>query len=131
MPLLPSPATNPRRKLERLASSPPNTPRRRRTSLFRQALEYGVVRFGVAAIGVLPRSAARAVGAALGALIFHALPRMRRVGEQNLALAYPAMPPAERQAILRGVYRSLGWQLAEFCKMARLTPCLLYTSRCV
>jgi KDO2-lipid IV(A) lauroyltransferase len=105
-----------------LASTPQNSPRRRRHSPLRQALEYYVVRAGVAAIGLLPRRAARAVGAALGALVYRLLPRLRRVGEQNLALAYPDTPPAERSAILRGVYRSLGWQLAEFCKMARLTP---------
>jgi KDO2-lipid IV(A) lauroyltransferase len=99
-----------------------HSPYRRRTSPLRQALEYWVVRLGVAAIGLLPRRAARAVGAALGALVYRLLPRLRRVGEQNLALAYPDTPPAERSAILRGVYRSLGWQLAEFCKMSRLTP---------
>jgi len=102
--------------------NPPRPPRKRGSSPLRQALEYWVVRFGVAAIGLLPRRAARAVGAALGALIYHMLPRLRRVGEQNLALAYPEKSPAERSAILRGVYRSLGWQLAEFCHMARLTP---------
>ncbi len=107
-----------------MATTPQNPPpaRRRRHSRLRQALEYYVVRAGVFALGILPRPAARAVGAGLGALIYHALPRLRRVGEQNLALAYPDKPPAERQAILRGVYRSLGWQLAEFCHMARLTP---------
>ena len=99
-----------------------HSPYRRRTSPLRQALEYWVVRLGVAAIGVLPRRAARAVGAALGALVYRLLPRLRRVGKQNLALAFPDKPEAERTAILRGVYRSLGWQLAEFCHMARLTP---------
>jgi KDO2-lipid IV(A) lauroyltransferase len=99
-----------------------HSPYRRRTSPLRQALEYWVVRLGVAAIGLLPRRAARAVGAALGALVYRLLPRLRRVGEQNLALAFPDKPEAERTAILRGVYRSLGWQLAEFCHMARLTP---------
>ncbi len=33
----------------------------------------------------------------------------------------PELPVAERERILRGVYRSLGWQLAEFCRMERYT----------
>jgi KDO2-lipid IV(A) lauroyltransferase len=47
--------------------------------------------------------------------------RLREVGMQNLALAYPEMEVAERAAILRGVYRSLGWQIGEFCKMSGYT----------
>ena len=37
----------------------------------------------------------------------------------NLALAFPNKPYSERKQILRAVYRSLGWQLAEFCQMSR------------
>jgi KDO2-lipid IV(A) lauroyltransferase len=34
-------------------------------------------------------------------------------------MAFPEKTERQREAILRGVYRSLGWQLAEFCKMSR------------
>jgi KDO2-lipid IV(A) lauroyltransferase len=37
---------------------------------------------------------------------------------KNLALAFPDMPDREREKILRGMYRQLGWQLAEFCLMS-------------
>ena len=33
----------------------------------------------------------------------------------------PEKTEAEREGILRGVYRSLGWQLGEFCQMRRYT----------
>ncbi len=87
-----------------------------------ERLEYLAVRALVGALGRLPRGLARAVGAALGALVYRLLSRLRRTGMQNLALAFPEKPLAERQTVLRGVYRSLGWQLAEFCLMSRYTP---------
>src|SRR3984957_18561376 len=70
-------------------------------------------------MGVLPRSLARAAGAMLGWVVYVALGRLRRVGQRNLAMAFPEKSEAERERILRGVYRSLGWQLAEFCLMQR------------
>jgi KDO2-lipid IV(A) lauroyltransferase len=36
-------------------------------------------------------------------------------------MALPEISAEQREAILKGVYRSLGWQLAEFCKMPRYT----------
>jgi len=33
----------------------------------------------------------------------------------------PAMPPEERRRTLQLLYRNLGWQLAEFCRMERYT----------
>jgi KDO2-lipid IV(A) lauroyltransferase len=47
--------------------------------------------------------------------------RLRRVGLRNLELAFPEKTEAERKAILRGVYRSLGWQIGEFCKLSGYT----------
>jgi KDO2-lipid IV(A) lauroyltransferase len=49
-------------------------------------------------------------------------PRLRRAGHRNLALAFPQKTAAERQQILRKLYRNLGWLLAEFCQMPRYTP---------
>ena len=72
-------------------------------------------------LGVLPRSLARAIGAGLGSLCFTLLRRLREVGRFNLTLAYPGQGTVERDHLLRRVYRSLGWQLAEFCLMPRYT----------
>jgi KDO2-lipid IV(A) lauroyltransferase len=74
-----------------------------------------------AIVGALPRSTARAVGAAIGTLAWLILPRLRRVGLRNLEIAFPEKTPPQRRQILRGVYRSLGWQLGEFCKMQGYT----------
>jgi KDO2-lipid IV(A) lauroyltransferase len=86
-----------------------------------EKLEYGAVRALVGVLGAVPRSWARAAGAAAGGLAFALLGRLRRVGLRNLELAYPAMPVAERTAVLRRLYRNLGWQLAEFAQMRRYT----------
>jgi Kdo2-lipid IVA lauroyltransferase/acyltransferase len=72
-------------------------------------------------IGVLPRPLARAVGLVIGGLVYHLHPRLRRVGMRNLELAFPDKPVPERRRILRGVYRSLGRLLAEFCLFPRYT----------
>lgn len=73
------------------------------------------------ALGWLPRWLARALGAALGHLVYLTFGRLRRTGERNLQLALPQSSPLERERILRGVYLNLGWQLAEFCRMDRYT----------
>jgi KDO2-lipid IV(A) lauroyltransferase len=86
-----------------------------------ELLEYWTVRMVAWGLGWLPRPVARGFGAGLGWLVYRLLRRLRRVGCRNLELAYPAMATEERERILQGVYTSLGWQLAEFCRMARYT----------
>jgi KDO2-lipid IV(A) lauroyltransferase len=87
----------------------------------RESLEYAFARTLLTLMGALPRGMARRAGAALGAVAWWVLPKLRRTGLRNLELAYPEMPAAERTRILRGVYRHLGWQLGEFCQMPRYT----------
>ena len=72
-------------------------------------------------VRMLPRRLARVVGAAIGAITFHALGRLRRVGVRNLTLAFPEKTAEEREVILRRTYRNLGYLLAEFCLMPGYT----------
>ncbi len=87
----------------------------------RRKLEYFAVLVLIRAVGLLPRGPARRIGAAIGALAFLALPRLRRVGYRNLQIAFPHLSLKEQTALLRAEYRSLGWQLAEFCQMRKYT----------
>jgi Kdo2-lipid IVA lauroyltransferase/acyltransferase len=80
-----------------------------------------VVWIVVHGVRLLPRQVARAVGAAIGAIAFRVLGRLRRVGLRNLELAFPEMTAADREATLRAEYRNLGLLLAEFCKMPGYT----------
>jgi len=80
-------------------------------------MEFGFVWLFVHIVRMLPRRLARVVGAAIGAITFHALGRLRRVGVRNLTLAFPEKTAEEREMILRHTYRNLGYLLAEFCLM--------------
>jgi KDO2-lipid IV(A) lauroyltransferase len=87
----------------------------------REVAEFSVTWLFVRGLRLLPRGLARAVGAAIGACAFYGLGRLRRVGVRNLELALPERTGAEREVILRSVYRNLGYLLAEFCKMPDYT----------
>ncbi len=88
----------------------------------RETLEYWLVVAVARGLGLLPRGAARIAAGVLAFLVYRLMGRLRRVGTRNLELALPERPPEARRKILRGVYRSLGWQLVEFCRMTRYTP---------
>jgi len=81
----------------------------------RHRLEYAIVWLWVKTVGRLPRPLARAKGIALGLIVYLLHGRLRRVGMRNLKLAFPEMSPGQRHRILRGVFVSLGRQLAEVC----------------
>jgi Kdo2-lipid IVA lauroyltransferase/acyltransferase len=87
----------------------------------RERLEYALVWPWIKFLGLLPRPAARAVGIALGVAVYAVHGRLRRVGLDNLARAFPYMPERERRRLLRGEFISLGRQLAEVCLFPRYT----------
>ena len=91
------------------------------TSL-RHSLEFAVLRLFVGVLASLPRAAARACGAAIGAFAYNTLSRLRQTGQRNLEQAFPEASAAHRATILKQVYRNLGHQLAEFCRMSSYTP---------
>ena len=88
---------------------------------FRENLEYWALRGLVGAVGLLPRPVARAAGSAIGWVCWKSLGGLRRTGLRNLRLAFPEKSEEQRQEILRELYRMLGWQIAEFCKMHSYT----------
>ena len=87
----------------------------------REWFEYVVVWLLVKLLGILPRGAARSLGAAIGAIAYRLLGRLHKTGLRNLEIAFPEKPASEREQILRRLYRNLGWLLAEFCQMPRYT----------
>ncbi len=87
----------------------------------RESVEYELVVLVVRALGRMPRAMARLVAGMLAWVVYHLLGRLRRVGRRNLELAFPEQSESWREATLRGVYRHLGWQLVEFCRMERYT----------
>jgi Kdo2-lipid IVA lauroyltransferase/acyltransferase len=88
----------------------------------RRRLEFILVWTLVELLGALPRVLARSIGAGVGRVAFLLIPRLRRTGRRNLEWAFPEKSLAERDRILRSLYRNLGWLLAEFCQMKNYTP---------
>ncbi|WP_114210771.1 lysophospholipid acyltransferase family protein [Acidisarcina polymorpha] len=88
----------------------------------RRKLEFVAVLLLIRCLGWLPRNAARAVGAGIGAAAYILLHRLRRVGYRNLQIAFPQLSRYEMTRLLRAEYRNLGWLLAEFCQMRKYTP---------
>ncbi len=87
----------------------------------REKIEYWLVVAVARTLGRLPRRLARWLAGMLAWAVFHGLSRLRRVGQRNLTLAMPELNSDQRDEILKGVYRHLGWQLVEFCRMPRYT----------
>jgi len=84
--------------------------------------EYWLVTVVARALGRMPRRVARVAVRLLAASAFVALARLRSVGRRNLALALPEASAKDRSRILRLLFRNLGWQLVEFCRLPRYTP---------
>jgi len=87
----------------------------------RERIEYWLVTAVARILGRLPRGVARLLVRLLTLSAYLGLSRLRRVGERNLELALPELPLSERTRILRRVFRNLGWQMVEFCRMPRYT----------
>jgi KDO2-lipid IV(A) lauroyltransferase len=87
----------------------------------RHKLEFALVWLIIRALAVLPRPAARALAVAMFQVVRLVHGRLRRTGMRNLRLAFPEITPAQRRRILRGVFTSLGRQLAEVCRFPGYT----------
>ena len=87
----------------------------------RYRLEY-VLAWGLLKIvGALPRPLARAAGISIAWTVYLLHGKLRRVGMRNLELAFPEKSRGERKKILRGVFTSLGRQVAEVCLFPKYT----------
>ena len=87
----------------------------------RYRLEYALAWALIKLVGLLPRPLARAAGIAVAWLVYLFHGRLRSVGWRNLELAFPDLSRGERKKILRGVFTSLGRQVAEVCLFPRYT----------
>ena len=87
----------------------------------REWLEYAAAWMGLKALGILPRSAARRVGAIFAALAYQVRTPLRRAAMFNLHLAFPGMSDAERKRIVRGMIRQIGWMAGEFSQFPKYT----------
>jgi len=82
-------------------------------------VEYAAAWLGLKALGLLPRTLARAVGVWLVRVAYLFRPRLRRTAQFNLRLAFPQWTEAERRRVIRGLVRQIGWMLGEFSQFPR------------
>ena len=87
----------------------------------RRKLEYAAAWPFIKILGILPRPLSRGLAIAISQLFYLLHFRLRQVGMRNLEMALPETSVAERKKILRGVFTSLGRQLAELCQFPRYT----------
>jgi KDO2-lipid IV(A) lauroyltransferase len=86
-----------------------------------ETLEFWLVLAVARTLGRLPRGLARLLAGALAWCVYNAAGRLRRVGQRNLQLAQSQLTNRQRDRLLRRLFRHLGWQLVEFCRMTRYT----------
>lgn len=89
-----------------------------------RAFLWPVVRLAAA----LPARAADGLGRALGWGWYRLVPIRRRVARDNVTRAL-ALPPAEVERIVRGMYRHLGRSFVELLRFAGRTPSVLVEGR--
>src|SRR5690348_5010473 len=87
----------------------------------RRKLEYAAAWPFIKILGILPRSLSRSFAIAIAQVVYLFHFRLRQVGMRNLAMVFPEKSEVERKRILRGVFTSLGRQLAELCQFPKYT----------
>jgi len=87
----------------------------------REFLEFAGAWVGVKFLGLLPRPAARFVGAGFVAAAYAVRPPLRRTAMFNLRLAFPDWTDAKRKQVIRGMIRQIGWMAGEFSQFPKYT----------
>ncbi len=86
----------------------------------RQRAEAALVAVILWSLACLPRRWAILCSILLTKCLAYCLPRLRRIGAENLALAFPTLPQHERQRLLWGCITNLGRLLGEFSQFPKL-----------
>jgi Kdo2-lipid IVA lauroyltransferase/acyltransferase len=73
--------------------------------------ELLAVRSFLGAVGALPLETSMKFGKSLGKFIGARFPKLGKTARRNLEIAFPEMPEAEREKIIRGTFESLGRHL--------------------
>ncbi len=85
----------------------------------RRRLEYAAAWPFIKLLGLMPRPLSRTFAIGLAQVVYLLHFRLRQVGMRNLEMVFPEKSVSERKRILRGVFTSLGRQLAELCQFPK------------
>jgi KDO2-lipid IV(A) lauroyltransferase len=89
-------------------------------SAFRNALEAGAARALVFSLENAPRPFADWLGYACARTLDRAIPRLRRIADRNLILAWPESDAQWRRHIIKGVFESIGRLLVAFARFPEI-----------
>ena len=84
----------------------------------RRSLRSRVIAALLRLVALIPLGPALRIGGAGGALAYHLFGKTRRLALRHLALAFPAMPEAERRAVARRMFVHLGRSAMEITSIA-------------
>lgn len=87
----------------------------------REWIEYAAAWSGLKFLGLLPRGAARFVGASCAAIAYGLRPPLRRAAAFNLRLAFPEWTDKERGRAIRRMIQQIGWMAGEFSQFPKYT----------
>jgi KDO2-lipid IV(A) lauroyltransferase len=85
----------------------------------RESLEYAAAWAGLKFLGILPRPAARFVGAVFAAAAYAFRTPLRRAAMFNLRLAFPEWTDARRKQVIGGMVQQIGWMAGEFSQFLK------------
>jgi KDO2-lipid IV(A) lauroyltransferase len=85
----------------------------------RDWIEYAGAWIGLKTLGLLPRRAARWVGASFASAAYAIRAPLRRAALLNLQLAFPEWTDAQRESVIRRMIQQVGWMVGEFSQFPR------------
>lgn len=86
----------------------------------RETVEFAAAWTVLKTLGLLPRRTALGLGKLAGLSAYRLAGGLKHSGRRNLEIAFPEMPFAERERILRAAFLNAGRQLGEFSQMPKL-----------
>lgn len=87
----------------------------------RERLEYIAAWSGLKLLGLLPRRAARFVGAQFASLAYRARPSLRGIAMLNLSIAFPDWSERQRDQAIHRMIQQVGWMAGEFSQFPKYT----------
>jgi Kdo2-lipid IVA lauroyltransferase/acyltransferase len=85
----------------------------------RERLEYILAWLGLKFLGLLPRPAARFIGAMFLAAAYRLRPSLGRTALLNLRIAFPEWTDRQRKQAISGMIRQVGWMAGEFSQFPK------------
>jgi Kdo2-lipid IVA lauroyltransferase/acyltransferase len=84
-------------------------------------VEAALARILILTLEVTPRPVADSLGGLMAQVLDRAVPRLRRIADRNLAMAYPDRDAAWRRRTVNGVFASVGRLLVALARLPKIT----------